>query len=488
MVNKDTLKKSAAVAPNVLPESKKSRSKPAPKPTPLPTPDASWVHLTSPVGGEHWSLDTEQKITWESHKYYNNFDLVLLKFLGEIEYIEKNIPVSKGSYTWKVGRHQGPGIPPPCADPGGNYRICMKTADGKYLDYNEDPFTIDPLPSLVLTTPKGGIWQPENKLRISWKAEYFPSGTTVKLEIIEHISTVIDTFENIPIEKEFFTWDISQTPGIKNVMNYHIRIATMQEFFTDWFNKSEIEDVSDGLLSILEWKMTPFQTFFEGYVNYQKIDNFWARFSTSGPSTANFFHGWENGKTDPNVQNMMKDMVGSLTALNDDQQIWEKIGVLWDWLITPGNLFQTVDQSILKNISSIPNEWPSISDWAKYYKDHGKTLAWGTCNDKISLFANLLVQLQIPPEKFAIASARHNLQVPDPSVSTHFYMALNVDERWFYIDPLATCSNPPTKFPDFIHAGSVGFDEYNKNIDYQHPFAMELLKESLPYFVPYLPP
>jgi len=479
MANSDKSKRRKPPVPN---ESNKNV-----KPWPGP---GSFIHLTSPKGGEKWSHFTFQTISWDSHDVFSNVDLILMKLNGEIGTIAENLPIGKGSFVWKVGDYLGPGIPPPCADSGGNYHIWIKTKDGKKSDHNNDPFTIVPRPTLVLTTPKGGTYRPENKINISWKAENFPPGTTVRLEIIEHISNVIDTFNNIPIEKGFYTWDISKTKNIEPYREYKIRIATNQNFFTSWNNEQEIEDESDGLLWILDHDLVTLTTMFEGGITYTKCDDFWVRYSVpEGPLSTNFFRDCDKGKTDPDVKNMMNDIVGYVTPPKDDNQIWNNIGAVYNWLRTSGHIVYTNDTTILGNISSDKKQWPSISDWAKYYKDHGKTLIWGTCASKISLFANLLLQLLIPQNKFAIACARHNIQVSDPLIATHFYIALYLNGRWFYLDPEATISaNPPVIFPDFLHAYSLGYPLSTPNIDYQHPFTMEWPPECPYFFVPHLPP
>lgn len=448
-----------------------------PRPLPQPKPH---VRLISPEGGEHWSWVTEQDITWASYNVSQNVDLELMQSVmgragatyQKIGDIATDLPIAKGACSWRVGEYMGPGIPPPRASPCGGYHVRIRTADGVFSDMNKDPFTIDPRPTLLVTTPKGDIWQPENILRISWEAEHFPPGSQVRVDVIRQVSTVIATFPGIPAEQEHFDWDISNTEGIEDWATYHIRVSSMEQF-TNFATSFEIE-ASSAVFSIWGFDLAGFKTLFEGDVPYQKYRGFWVRkYGSAGKDIPQFFRDYKQGFSDPAVQEMIEDMAGGPSPHPaTDEEIWQTISLLWDWLIAPGHMVQTSDINILGSITSIPGRWPSVSDWARYYLDHGKTLVWGACNDKISLFANLLIQMNIPQDRFAIASARHNLAGMQPEGSTHFYIALFLNNRWFYIDPLAsvkTSEHKPARLPDFMHACSVGYVLYNKNIDYQHP-------------------
>jgi hypothetical protein len=463
MANKDTSEILASHAPNVLPKN------PRPKPTPKPYPDTPWVHLTSPVGGEKWSRVTAQEITWESHLISSKVDLVLCTANEDIGYIAHNLKISDGSYLWElVGDYLGPGIPPPSADSGGGYYIRIQTVDGNNSDQNIYPFTINPKPRLVLTTPKGGTWQPENKLNISWNAEYFPAGTTIRLEVIRHISDIVDTFKDIPVEQGYFTWDISQSQGIESWADFSIHIVTMQKFGAHPFD-FEIE-ASSELFDVKGWDLLNFPTMYEGQIPYKKYDGFWIRTQNSA-SNAGFFRDYNKGFADINVKNLIKDIAGDISPPGSDADIWERIGLLWNWLGVQGHIVEDADE--LNIICPNSNVWPSISEFAKYYKDNGK-LVWGSCGSKAQLFANLLIQLLIPQKRFVIATTHHNLFGVDPKISQHLYIALYSRGRWFYLDPLASQATPnPKKFPDVHHACSLAPDADIPRIDYEHPYTID---------------
>lgn len=95
------------------------------------------LKLTSPNGGEKWPLGNRHKITWNATKITTNVKLLLSQNGNNIGTIVQNIPVSRKSYSWKVGKYQGG-----TASAGGGYVIRIMTMDGKFIDKSDDSFTI----------------------------------------------------------------------------------------------------------------------------------------------------------------------------------------------------------------------------------------------------------------------------------------------------------------------------------------------------------
>lgn len=467
-----------------------SRKKPGPKPTLMPSPGSKYLRINSPNGDETWSSVTQQEITWEFSMLSGKVDLVLLRSerVGpgvfqdkEVGYIAKGLPISNGSFPWQVGDYLGNGYPPPKADPGDGYKIRVESVGTTFADESNTPFTILPRPELVLTTPQGGIWQPTTKLNISWRAKNFSPGTTVKIALYEYLSYKEDIAQDIPIEDEHFLWDISSTAGTGDFGNYDLYVSTMQVFWDDYF-WTDFNAFSALPFYVIGYDLICMTTMYEGDIPYVRHDGFWIRDGASAADGGAFFRNYLEGFTDQNVQDLMNNIGCPVGNSKTDEDTWARVGILWNWLGVHGNITQDPDE-VMK---IAPNLWPSISEFAKYYKDHGQ-LVWGTCGSKAQLFANLLIALRIPLSKFAIVTARHNIDV-SPAISQHLYIALYLSGRWFYIDPLASQNAPEKKqFPDFNHACSLGVDELIPRIDYEHPYSVSPFPESSIAVVPYIP-
>jgi hypothetical protein len=459
---------------------KKPGSRPSPKPSPGPNP---YLRVNSPDGGEIWSCVTQQEITWEFSQLSGNVDLVLLRNNQEIGSIAKDVPMSAGSFLWKVGDYLGKGYPPPAADPGDGYQIRVASVDTAYADQSDSPFTILPRPELVLTTPQGGIWQPTTKLNISWRARNFPPGTTVKIALYEYLSYKEGIVQDIPIEDEHFLWDISSAAGTGDFGNYDLYISTMQVFW-DYYFWTDFNAFSALPFYVIGYDLICMTTMYEGDVPYARHDGFWIRNATPViGDDGDFFRNYLEGFTDQNVQDLMNDIGCPAGDPKSDEEVWGRVGILWNWLGVPGNI--TEDPVAAKQLA--PGLWPSISEFAKYYKDHGQ-LVWGNCGSKAQLFANLLIELRIPQSTFTIVSAHHNMETPNPATAQHMYIALYLGGRWFYIDPFASQAVPdPKQFPDFKHACSLGVDSFIARVDYEHPYRVKPSPECSITVVPYLP-
>ena len=213
----------------------------------------------------------------------------------------------------------------------------------------------------------------------------------------------------------------------------------------------------------------------EGDVLYYKLWNFWVRAGVSANGrAASFFRDYEIANTDTDA--LLKDIGFPWRKAETEEEVWNRIGMVWTWL---KNHVQE-NNTEYSAISSLAGEWPSIVDFARYYKTH-KNLVWAACFSKAHLFATLLGRMIYPRYRFAIAEA-HHAENGAPPTATHVYVAAYVGEQWFYLDPTAIY----IVFPDYAQRHSIGVGSFT-TVDYEHPY--ETIPIPLSGFdgVPYLP-
>ncbi len=215
----------------------------------------------------------------------------------------------------------------------------------------------------------------------------------------------------------------------------------------------------------------------EGKVLYYKHWNFWARAGVAADTRSGvFFRDYEtvNAETDK----LLRDVGFTWQKAETEEEIWKRIGLVWKWL---GSNVR-VDNAGYGTISSVPGEWPSIGDYARYYAVHGG-LVWAACFSKAHLFATLLGRMAYPRFRFAIAEA-HHAENGAPPTATHVYVAAYVGDRWFYLDPTAVQSK---RFPGYTSKKSIGVDSFT-TVDYEHPYMFIPVPLSGLEMVSYLPP
>ena len=240
------------------------------------------------------------------------------------------------------------------------------------------------------------------------------------------------------------------------------------------FNPKIIETFKPILMAKAVWKKMP--TKHEGNVLYHKLWNFWVRAGIQADLRSDlFFRDYE--KQSPQITQLLKALGYPGTSAVSEIDIWERIGLVWNWLS------QNVQQNpaAYVKISSQPNSWPSIDDFAAYFSTHG-SLVWAACFSKAHLFASLLGRLVDARYRFGIASAHHT-EGNVPSTASHVYAAAYVDDRWFYLDPTEVTTQV---FPVFNQRASLGVAAF-ATVDYEHPFDFIPLPQSTFAAVPYLP-
>jgi len=100
------------------------------------------LKIVSPNGGEDLTVGTDRKITWECAGLSGNVNLMLFKKNKEgrtiqIVNLARNVPVTSGSYMWRVGKHAS-GI----IRPYKMFSVEIQTPDRKYRDESDRTFAI----------------------------------------------------------------------------------------------------------------------------------------------------------------------------------------------------------------------------------------------------------------------------------------------------------------------------------------------------------
>jgi hypothetical protein len=213
----------------------------------------------------------------------------------------------------------------------------------------------------------------------------------------------------------------------------------------------------------------------EGDVLYFKYWNFWVRAGVKSDQRCDlFFRDFE--KSNANTDKLLKDIGIPKVNAETEEVVWSRIGKVWNWLKVNVQDNGTEYATILPDSS----HWPSILDFANYYVNHNK-LVWAACFTKAHLFATLLGRTISPRFRFAIAQSHHT-EGGAPATASHVYVAVYVNDRWYYLDPTAIYK----AFPDYKQRASIGVDSF-ATVDYEYPHDLIPVPLSGLEFVPYLP-
>jgi hypothetical protein len=253
------------------------------------------------------------------------------------------------------------------------------------------------------------------------------------------------------------------------------KVKTKNLIYENWQIHPHIADVQKEFKSSGNEIWKRLATKHEGNVLYYKLWNFWVRAGVVAEMRSSmFFRDYETANGDSDA--LLKAIGFPWKKAETEEEVWSRIGMVWNWLRS--NVQD--NNAEYATISSVSGEWPSILDFARYYKAH-KHLVWAACFSKAHLFATLLGRMVYPRYRFAIAEA-HHAENGAPPTATHVYVAVYVGERWYYLDPTAIC----TSFPDYTHRHSIGVSSF-ATVDYEHPY--QIIPVPLSGFdgVPYLP-
>ncbi len=168
-----------------------------------PPPPTASITVTLPNGGENWTLGSTHDITWTSSGVSGNVGIKLFQNGSSLGYIAQNIPVSAGTYSWKIEDIIGAGP----ISAGVNYQIQVKKS-GAAGDLSNGNFTISnpTTPSLhfyhelhvakphsiTVTNPNRGRDLPYlNRMTILWRSKNLTNKIKISLTNDRHLSKVI---------------------------------------------------------------------------------------------------------------------------------------------------------------------------------------------------------------------------------------------------------------------------------------------------------
>ncbi len=95
------------------------------------------LQMTSPNGGENWTIGSSHAITWNANGYVGTVRLVLFRNNTKVGQIATGINAAAGTYTWTAGQYSGGTAPA-----GSLYSIRLLAGDGSQEDFSDGPFTL----------------------------------------------------------------------------------------------------------------------------------------------------------------------------------------------------------------------------------------------------------------------------------------------------------------------------------------------------------
>lgn len=191
----------------------------------LPMPGQATIFVTSPNGGEVWSVNSQQNITWTSTNI-TNVKIDYSTDSGGIWFnVEASVPASNGSYTWTI-----PNTP--------SNQCLIRVSDANLasrFDISDDVFTIEPLVTVI--TPNGGEdWTGKEQQDITWSSQTI---TNVKIEYsTNNGSGWISIEDSLPAASGTYNWTVPNTPSTQCL----VRISDA--------NNTSIYDLSDAVFTI----------------------------------------------------------------------------------------------------------------------------------------------------------------------------------------------------------------------------------------------
>jgi hypothetical protein len=166
----------------------------------LPVPGQATVQVTSPNGGEDWSVNSQQNITWTSSNV-NNVKIDYSTNNGGLWLnVEASFPAASGSYSWTI-----PNTP--------SEQCLIRISDAglaSRFDVSDSVFTIVPL--VTVTAPNGGEnWLANSQHNITWTSQII---TDVSIEYsTDNGSNWISVISSTPASGGNYSWMLPYTPS-----------------------------------------------------------------------------------------------------------------------------------------------------------------------------------------------------------------------------------------------------------------------------------
>jgi hypothetical protein len=192
----------------------------------LPVPGQATIQVTSPNGGEDWSVNSQQNITWTSSNVTNVKIDYSTNNGGVWLNVESSLPAVSGSYIWTI-----PNTP--------STQCLIRISDAglaSRFDVSDSVFTIVPL--VTVTAPNGGeSWLANSQHNITWTSQII---TDVSIEYsTDNGSNWISVISSTPASGGSYSWTVPYTPSAQCL----VRISDAGNPTTN--------DVSDNVFTIL---------------------------------------------------------------------------------------------------------------------------------------------------------------------------------------------------------------------------------------------
>jgi hypothetical protein len=157
--------------------------------------------VTSPNGGEAWKVGTPQTITWIKTGTVPN-----VKIEYTIDGGSSWLPITAstantGSYPWAIP-----------VNPSGQCKVRVSDIDGNPTDMSNAVFSIEPLPTLTLTSPNGGeTWVAGSTQEITWTWE--GARGDLKIEYSTDGGTSWSVVTSFADDTGIYNWTVPDSPS-----------------------------------------------------------------------------------------------------------------------------------------------------------------------------------------------------------------------------------------------------------------------------------
>jgi uncharacterized repeat protein (TIGR02543 family) len=183
--------------------------------------------IISPNGGESWRVGTAHTITWVKTGNVPNVKIEYTINGGSSWLVITTTTPNTGSYPWTV-----PG------SPSGQCKVRVSDIDGNPTDMSNAVFSIEPLPTITLTSPNGGeTWEAGTVQDITWTWD--GTGGDVKIEYSIEGGTGWSVVTSSADNSGIYSWTVPDTPS----GNCLVRIGRDD-------TEEGPTDISDGVFTI----------------------------------------------------------------------------------------------------------------------------------------------------------------------------------------------------------------------------------------------
>lgn len=186
--------------------------------------------LTSPNGGERWTLKKIKNITWSPGSYKGTVTLVLYKGTAKLGNIATGLNAAAGTYAWSVGAYNKTR-----ALAGTNYRVYLRGSDGSLLDTSDANFSLLNPSKLQVTSPNGGeSWVLGTTQAITWTAGTFTG--KVKLSLYNKATKVGEIVTGLLAKQGTYQWKVGTTKAGTAAAGttYAIRVEALDRTQSDY--------------------------------------------------------------------------------------------------------------------------------------------------------------------------------------------------------------------------------------------------------------